>query len=67
MGAPTHSSRIGRPGHDASPSRRTLTCAAWPAQRQVTVPAGHFVPEDAPAEFAAALRTWLGALGCAQR
>lgn len=34
-------------------------CRSWPNQREVTVNAGHFVPEDAPTEVARALANWL--------
>ncbi len=32
---------------------------SWPRQSRVTVPAGHFVPEDAPDEIGTAIATWL--------
>jgi haloalkane dehalogenase len=35
----------------------------WPALTEVTVPAGHFVPEDCPDELGRALAGWIGALG----
>ena len=34
----------------------------WPALTEVTVPAAHFVPEDAPDEMGAALASWLPTL-----
>ncbi|MCY3885862.1 MAG: haloalkane dehalogenase [Gammaproteobacteria bacterium] len=34
-------------------------CRAWPNQTEVTVSAGHFVPEDAPEEVATAIAAWL--------
>ena len=34
----------------------------WPAQRHVTLPAGHFVPEDVPDELGAAIAAWLRTL-----
>lgn len=34
-------------------------CRSWPNQTEVTVNAGHFVPEDAPAEVTQALANWL--------
>ena len=34
-------------------------CAAFPQQTVVTVPGIHFVPEDSPDRFGAALREWL--------
>jgi haloalkane dehalogenase len=34
----------------------------FPNQTVVTVPAGHFVPEDAPHQLVAALRTWINGL-----
>lgn len=37
-------------------------CEALPNQQTVVVEAGHFVPEDAPAEVAAAVTQWLAAL-----
>jgi haloalkane dehalogenase len=36
---------------------------SWPAVTEVTVPASHFVPEDAPEELTAALLDWLPRLG----
>jgi haloalkane dehalogenase len=35
----------------------------WPALTEVTVPAGHFVPEDCPDELGRVLADWIGALG----
>ena len=35
----------------------------WPALTEVTVPAAHFVPEDAPDEIGRALADWLPTLG----
>jgi haloalkane dehalogenase len=35
----------------------------WPAVTEVTVPAGHFVPEDAPDELGRALAGWIRGLG----
>jgi haloalkane dehalogenase len=35
---------------------------AWPALTEVTVPAGHFVPEDAPHEVGRALADWMSTL-----
>jgi haloalkane dehalogenase len=35
----------------------------WPALTEVTVPAGHFVPEDAPHEVGRALADWIPTLG----
>ena len=37
-------------------------CRAWPNQTEVTVPAYHFIQEDAPAEIGRAVAGWLGAL-----
>lgn len=34
-------------------------CRTWPNQVEVSVQAGHFVPEDAPLEVSAALTDWL--------
>jgi haloalkane dehalogenase len=34
-------------------------CRTWPNQREVTVKGIHFIQEDAPAEIAAALKTFL--------
>ncbi|MEU2348372.1 haloalkane dehalogenase [Modestobacter sp. NPDC049651] len=34
----------------------------WPSLTEVTVPAGHLVPEDAPDELGRALAGWIGAL-----
>lgn len=38
-------------------------CRSWPNQTEVTVSAGHFIPEDAPVEVATALSAWLEELG----
>jgi haloalkane dehalogenase len=35
----------------------------WPALTEVTVPAGHFVPEDAPHDVGRALAEWIPTLG----
>lgn len=37
-------------------------CRRWPAQREVTVPGLHFLPEDSPGEIAGALDAWLPSL-----
>lgn len=37
-------------------------CQGLPNQHMVVVPAGHFVPEDAPRAVARALRNWIGQL-----
>jgi haloalkane dehalogenase len=37
-------------------------CRGWPNQQEVTVPGLHFLPEDAPAEIAAALEAWIARL-----
>lgn len=37
-------------------------CRSWPNQTEVTVRAGHFVPEDAPDKVSAALASWLEGL-----
>jgi haloalkane dehalogenase len=34
----------------------------WPALTEVTVPAAHFVPEDAPDEIGRALADWIPTL-----
>ncbi|MTD15915.1 haloalkane dehalogenase [Nakamurella sp. YIM 132087] len=38
-------------------------CRSWPDQTEVTVPGGHFLPEDAGPEIGRALRDWLSTLG----
>ena len=35
----------------------------WPALTEVTVPAGHFVPEDCPDQLGRALADWIATLG----
>lgn len=42
--------------------RQREFCRAWPAQREVTVTASHFVPEDAGDELGRAVATWLADL-----
>ncbi|HEY6862892.1 MAG TPA: haloalkane dehalogenase [Burkholderiales bacterium] len=37
-------------------------CRGWPNQSEVTVPGGHFLPEDSPAEIGAALAAFVRAL-----
>jgi pimeloyl-ACP methyl ester carboxylesterase len=34
----------------------------WPRLTEVTVPAGHFVPEDAPDQLGRALANWMRGL-----
>jgi haloalkane dehalogenase len=43
--------------------RQRKVVRRWPALTEVTVPAGHFVPEDAPDEVARALTDWIPTLG----
>jgi haloalkane dehalogenase len=42
--------------------RQRTVVRRWPALTEVTVPAAHFVPEDAPDELGAALASWLPTL-----
>jgi haloalkane dehalogenase len=42
--------------------RQRQVVRRWPALTEVTVPASHFVPEDAPDELGRALADWLGTL-----
>lgn len=38
--------------------RQREFCRRWPNQREVTVPGGHFLQEDSPAEIAGAIAEW---------
>ena len=49
------------PGSILVGRQRTLV-RRWPALTEVTVPAAHFVPEDAPDELGRALASWLPTL-----
>jgi len=42
--------------------RQRTVVRRWPALTEVTVPASHFVPEDAPDELGRALAAWLPTL-----
>ena len=46
--------------------RQRTVVRRWPALTEVTVPAAHFVPEDAPDEMGAALASWLPTLPTTQ-
>jgi haloalkane dehalogenase len=43
--------------------RQRTVVRRWPALTEVTVPAAHFVPEDAPDEIGRALADWIPTLG----
>jgi haloalkane dehalogenase len=43
--------------------RQRTVVRRWPALTEVTVPAAHFVPEDAPDEIGRALASWIPTLG----
>jgi haloalkane dehalogenase len=43
--------------------RQRTVVRRWPALTEVTVPGGHFVPEDSPDEIGRALADWLPTLG----
>jgi haloalkane dehalogenase len=43
--------------------RQRAVARRWPALTEVTVPGGHFVPEDSPDEIGRALADWLPTLG----
>lgn len=51
----------GDPGALLTGPLRAL-CRTWPAQREVTVPGLHFLPEDSPHDIGRALAAWLPTL-----
>lgn len=49
------------PGSILTGRQREL-CRRWPNQQEVTVPGGHFIPEDSPHEIGAAIGRFLASL-----
>ena len=43
--------------------RQRKVVRRWPALTEVTVPGGHFVPEDSPHDIGRALADWVPTLG----